>query len=211
MEMTNPWSTIPLGDYEHHMQHKSVVQAQLLSSLTKKYLQKHYPENILFLGISGGNGLEHIHPDKVKRVCGIDINQSYLDETEKRFSSKIKQLELINADINTSTQSYIKADLIWAALIFEYVDMDKALEFIARNAAESARMIVTIQYNNGANSVSQTGVETVKSVKDIFRVVNGDKLQNTASQFGFELMNLEENILPDGKSFFTYEFKKTLK
>src|ERR1700749_2730818 len=92
MDKTNAWNSIPLADYEQHMQHGSVAQAQLLNALTKKYLQKHHPESVLFLGISGGNGLEHIDINKTKTVYGIDVNQSYLDETKKRFGEKIGQL-----------------------------------------------------------------------------------------------------------------------
>jgi hypothetical protein len=208
MEKTNPWNNIPLDDYEQHMQHKDVAQSQLLNSLTNKYLQKHNPANILFLGISGGNGLEHIDVNKVKSICGIDINQSYLEETQKRFGNKIKQLELVNVDIGTSNKSFIKADLIWAALIFEYVDIERAFGFIENNADKSANLIITIQSNNGAGSVSQTGIETIKSVKDIFRTVDSKELQNSALKFGFELIGTEENTLPNGKSFITYEFVK---
>ena len=46
----NAWNNIPLDDYEQHMQHKDVAQSQLLNELTNKYLLKHRPENILFLG-----------------------------------------------------------------------------------------------------------------------------------------------------------------
>lgn len=206
MEKANPWIYIPLDDYEQHMQHKDVGQSQLLNYLTNKYLQKHNPENILFLGISGGNGLEHIDTNEVKRICGIDINNSYLKEAEKRFGVKIHQLELIKADIGTSNKSFIKADFIWAALIFEYVDIERAFGFIENNANKSANLIITIQSNNGAGSVSQTGIETIKSVKDIFRIVDREDLQNNAIKFGFQLIGSEENILPNGKSFLTYEF-----
>jgi hypothetical protein len=206
MEKANPWIYIPLDDYEQHMQHKDVGQSQLLNYLTNKYLQKHNPENILFLGISGGNGLEHIDTNEVKRICGIDINNSYLKEAEKRFRVKIHQLELIKADIGTSNKSFIKADFIWAALIFEYVDIERAFGFIENNANKSANLIITIQSNNGAGSVSQTGIETIKSVKDIFRIVDREDLQNNAIKFGFQLIGSEENILPNGKSFLTYEF-----
>jgi hypothetical protein len=40
----NAWNRIPLEDYEQHMQHETVTQAQLLNNLTNKYLQKHNPE-----------------------------------------------------------------------------------------------------------------------------------------------------------------------
>ena len=208
MEKENPWINIPLDDYEQHMQHKDVAQSQLLNSLINKYLQKHNPENILFLGISGGNGLEYVDTDKVKRICGIDINKSYLEETQKRFGNKIHQLELVKADINTSNESFIKADFIWSALIFEYVDMERAFRFIENNTDKFANLIITIQSNNGSGSVSQTGIETIKSVKDIFRIVNRKKLQTDALKFGFELIGSEENKLPNGKSFLTYEFGK---
>jgi len=68
MKRTNAWNNIPLEDYEQHMQHKDVAQSQLLSFLTIKHLLKHNPANILFLGISGGNGLGHIDVNSVKRI-----------------------------------------------------------------------------------------------------------------------------------------------
>lgn len=208
MNKANAWNLVPLDDYELHMQHNEVAQSQLLNKLTSKYLQKHRPEHLLFLGISGGNGLEHIDLNKVKTVYGIDINQSYLDMTQKRFGEKIKQLALVNADISTSNESFLKADFVWAALIFEYIDIQRGFEFIANNIAQSVKLIITIQSNNGNQSVSQTGVKSIQSVKEIFKVVNKDSLIRYASNTGFELLKLEENILPHGKSFLTYEFER---
>jgi LAS superfamily LD-carboxypeptidase LdcB len=210
MEKTNAWNSIPLDDYEWHMQHKDVAQSQLLNDLTNKYLKKHNPESVLFLGVSGGNGLEHIDINKVKRICGIDINKSYLEKTQKRFGEKIHQLELVNADIGISNESFIKADFIWGTLIFEYVDIERAFGFIENNADKSAKLIITIQSNNGLESVSSTGIESVKSVEEIFRIVDREDLQNNALKFGFELISSEENILPNGKSFLTYEFGREI-
>jgi hypothetical protein len=208
MDKTNSWNNIPLADYEQHMQHENVAQSQLLNYLTGKYLQKHSSESLLFLGVSGGNGLEYIDVNKAKQVCGIDINKSYLEETQRRFGEKIRQLTLVNADINSSNESFLKADFIWAALIFEYIDVQKGLKFICNNIAECAKLIITIQSNNGSQSVSQTGVESIKSVKDIFKIVDKDQLQINALAFGFKLIGSEENILPNGKSFITLEFEK---
>jgi len=208
MYKTNAWNSIPLEDYERHMQHKEVAQSQLLNHLTKKYLQKHNPESPLFLGVSGGNGLEHIDINKTKRVYGIDVNKSYLEETQKRFGEKIKQLVLAEADISTSNESFLKADFVWAALIFEYIDIQKGFEFIANNIGDFTRLIITIQSNNGNQSVSQTEIESIKYVKEIFKIVNKDHLQINALKFGFELIGSEENILPNGKSFLTYEFER---
>lgn len=208
MNQINPWNNIPLADYELHMQHKDVGQAQLLNALTGKYLNKINPEYVLFLGVSGGNGLEHINSDKVKRVCAIDINDSYLEETRKRFGEKIKQLDLVNTDIGSSNVSYIKADFVWAALILEYIDIKSFFEFITGNTEPNSRLIITIQSNNGVQSVSKTGVESIKTVGSIFKIIDGDDLQIKAMLFGFECVGSEENFLPNGKSLLTHEFSK---
>lgn len=209
MNETNPWNNIPLTDYELHMQHKDVGQSKLLNSLTGKYLEKYNPENVLFLGISGGNGLEHIDADRVKRVCAVDINNSYLDETRERFGEKIHQLDLINADISSSTISFIKADFVWAALIFEYIDIEKCFEFIKNNTDNYSKLVVTVQSNNGVQSVSKTGIESIKSVASIFKPVDKEDLQKIALTFGFKLVGSEENFLPNGKSLITYDFSKS--
>ncbi len=207
--MDNIWNTIPLEDYERHMQHESVGQSQLLNKLAKKYLKKLTPEIVLFLGISGGNGLEHIDNNVTSQVFGIDINQNYLDETEKRFKDQIPNLNLLNIDISSrNTKKLIKANLIWAALIFEYVEIDICFEFITNNIQENGYLIVTIQENNGVSSVSQTGIETIKSVGQIFKLVSESDLISIADKFGFRKIDFEENILPNKKSLKTYTFEK---
>nr|WP_314866075.1 hypothetical protein [uncultured Flavobacterium sp.] len=207
--MENVWNKIPLKDYEFHMQHNSVGQLHLLNDLTKKYLEKIHPKTVLFLGIAGGNGLEHINNNSTTNVFGIDINQNYLDETKKRFNNKISNLTLLNLDISSSnTIQLTKANLVWAALIFEYVEIDKCFEFITNNIQYKGYLVVTIQVNNGVNSVSQTGVETIKSVGEIFQLIEPKDLLSFAEKFGFVEIDFEENILPNKKSLKTYTFIK---
>jgi hypothetical protein len=207
--MDNAWNTIPLEDYELHMQHETVGQLQLLSNLTKKYLEKLNPETAMFLGIAGGNGLEHINNNVTNQVFGIDINQNYLDETKKRFKDKIPNLQLANIDISTKTTEKIAtANLIWAALIFEYVAADKCFEFINNNIQKNGFLVATIQENNGVSSISQTGIETIKSAGQIFRLISDSDLVSVADKFGFNKIDFEENVLPNGKSLKTYTFEK---
>lgn len=207
--MENVWTTIPLEDYELHMKHETVGQLQLLSNLTKQYLEKISPEIAMFLGVAGGNGLEHINNNITKEVFGIDINQKYLTQTQKRFQDQIPNLHLVNIDIATNTTKQItKANLIWAALILEYVDTHSCFEFINNNIQENGYLIVTIQKNNGESSISQTGIETIKSAGQLFKLIDESNLVSVAEKFGFQNTNLEENVLPNGKSLKTYTFKK---
>jgi hypothetical protein len=207
--MENVWNKIPLEDYELHMQHESVGQLHLLNNLTKKYLEKLSPETVMFLGIAGGNGLEHIDNNITRQVFGIDINQNYLDETKKRFKDQIQNLSLINIDISSrETEKITKANLIWAGLIFEYVETDTCFEFINDNIQENGYLVVTVQENNGVSSVSQTGIETIKSAGEIFRIIAESDLVSIADKFGFQKIDFEENILPNKKSLKTYTFVK---
>jgi hypothetical protein len=207
--MDNVWNTIPLEDYELHMQHETVGQLDLLSNLTKKYLRILNPEIVLFLGIAGGNGLEHIDNEVTSQVFGIDINQTYLDETKKRFKDKIPNLNLLNIDISSRVKKEItKANLIWAALIFEYVETDTCFEFINNNIQENGYLVVTIQENNGVSSVSQTGIETIKSAGQLFKLVSESDLVSVADKFGFVKTDFEEHILLNKKSLKTYTFEK---
>ncbi|HLA57484.1 MAG TPA: hypothetical protein VK622_01925 [Puia sp.] len=111
---SNPWLYIPLEDYETHMSHHLVGQSTLINALTKKYLDEINPETVIFLGIAGANGLEHIDNQTTQSVYGIDINQDYLDTAFKRFKHRIPSLQLMKLDITQRADSIFKADLIWA-------------------------------------------------------------------------------------------------
>jgi hypothetical protein len=202
------WNMIPLDDYEKHMRHDTVGQTQLLSELTRKYLEWLTPDITMFLGVAGGNGLEHIDNRVTHKVYGIDINKQYLTETKTRFESRIPNLELIDMDVSKSSIEIAKADLIWAALIFEYVDMRSCFRFINNNIQESGHVVITIQVNNGARSVSQSGVETVKLLGQIFKPVDATELLALAERFGFLEIKNEEHVLPNGKSLKTFCLKK---
>src|SRR5262245_49920061 len=129
----NPWTKIPISDYEQHMSHATVGQLSLLNELTKKYLDKIKPTSCLFIGIAGGNGLEHIDNRITNYVIGIDINQEYLDVSFNRYHERINSLQLFKLDITKDTSQICAADFIWAALIMEYTGIDKCLAFSMNN------------------------------------------------------------------------------
>jgi hypothetical protein len=202
----NPWLHIPLEDYERHMSHHLVVQSILLNLLTKKYLDEIKPETVIFLGITGGNGLEHIDNKITQSVYGIDINQDYLDTASNRYKHAIPSLQLVNMDITRHSESICKADFIWAALVLEYTGIDNALAFCINNMHKEGDLVVSIQSNNNIPSVSPTGIESVKKAGEIFSIVDSEELLRKAADAGYKLMEKEENILPNGKSIITCHF-----
>lgn len=203
----SPWNEIPLEDYENHMSHNSVGQLEVLNSLTKKYLNKIKPRTCLFLGVAGGNGLEHIDNTITQNVIGIDINQGYLDKAKERYEEIITSLKLIKFDITTDTKVFCKADFIWAGLVLEYTGIDKSLEFSINNLQRDGNLIISIQSNNGVQSVSQSGIESVQKVGSIFQLINPDILVQKAIKLGLKLIENEESFFPNGKSLKTFHFK----
>jgi hypothetical protein len=204
----NPWLEIPLEDYERHMSHHMVGQSHLLNSLTKKYLETIKPETVVFLGIAGGNGLEHIDEQYTKTVIGIDINQDYLDAAFKRYTDRIASLQLLNLDIVKHPECICQADLIWAALILEYTGTEKALAFCGNNIRRGGHIVISIQSNNNRTSVSATGIESVKKAGTIFSAVDPGALTGKADEAGYKLIGKEENELPNGKSIISFHFVK---
>ncbi|OMQ08948.1 class I SAM-dependent methyltransferase [[Flexibacter] sp. ATCC 35103] len=204
---SSPWNEIPLEDYENHMSHNSVGQLEILNFLTKKYLDKIKPKICLFLGVAGGNGLEHIDNAITQNVIGIDINQDYLNKAKERYIGKITSLELINFDITTNAKVFCKADFIWAGLVLEYTGIDKSLEFSISNLQAGGNLIISIQSNNGVQSVSKSGIESLQKVRSIFQLIDPDTLVSKAIEKGLKLIENEESFFPNGKSLKTFHFK----
>jgi hypothetical protein len=198
------WNQVSLADYENHMKHDTVGQLQLLNILTQKYLSKYRPKNPLFLGIAGGNGLEHIDSASVHQVVGIDINEEYLHQTEIRFKDILPQLKLIKCNVDETTECVIKSDLIWAALFLEYVDLNNCIQFMLNNLSEKGLIIVTIQSNNGNGAISQSGIEGVKVLSGQFKRIDREIVLNAMNGYRLNLTWEEENQLPNGKTFLTF-------
>ncbi|MDD2302859.1 MAG: methyltransferase type 11, partial [Eubacteriales bacterium] len=68
--MNHPWEEINLTDYENHMKLDSVMQLQVMNDVMKAQLSDYPLQTVMILGVAGGNGLEHVTSDKIKRVYG---------------------------------------------------------------------------------------------------------------------------------------------
>jgi hypothetical protein len=180
-----------------------VAQAQTLSRLTKVYLRLLRPGKVIFVGIAGGNGLEHIDPADTTSVIGIDISQHYLKETFARFGRRIPGLRLLKLDIAKRQPTIVRADMIWAALVLEYTGVRSALDFAANNLRSGGSLVVTIQCNNGVTAVSPTGITTVQSAAALYHAVEEEELLGAAAGMNLAVTHREESFLPNRKSFKT--------
>ena len=204
----SPWDQIPLADYEAHMSNEQVGQLRLLSQLTETYLDLLRPGSAIFLGIAGGNGLEHIDNAITRSVIGIDISQNYLAEVFRRYGDRIPGLRLLKLDVSRTPDTIIRGDMIWAGLVLEYIGIDATLTFARNNLRPGGNLVATIQSNNGITAVSPTGVTSVQRAAGICQTVEEDELTRRFLDGGFTRKGREENFLPNGKSFKTFVFSR---
>ena len=128
----NPWTEIPLADYEGHMSLPAVGQAQMLDALFGQDLRAYAPESVAVLGCAGGNGFKHLIGSRAKRVVGVDINPLYLKELADRFGASIPGLELVCGDLLDASVNFPPVQLVHAALVFEYVNPARLLPRIRK-------------------------------------------------------------------------------
>lgn len=141
----NPWLDIPWQDYEGHMAHTNVRQSQFLSDVFRGVLREYKPNSIAVLGCATGNGFEHLDPAVIHRVTAVDINPYYLEILNMRFGSEISGLELICDDLATCELEAEAYDLVYCALIFEYLEPRSIIEKIALWLRPHGKFVVVLQ------------------------------------------------------------------
>jgi SAM-dependent methyltransferase len=142
--MNNPWLDVPLSDYEAHMSLPTVAQAEMLAAQFSDALRMFLPESVAVIGCAGGNGFDRI-PSATKRVVGVDINPSYIASASFRYQGSIPGLEFHVADIQSAPLAFDPVDLIFAALVFEYVSLPAALSNLSRVCRPGGRLVSVLQ------------------------------------------------------------------
>ena len=197
----NAWLDIPLEDYEAHMALPSIGQARMLSDQLQLLTARKSPRSIAVAGCAGGNGLERLGPG-VTRIVAIDINPAYLAALEARHSAPLPGLEVHCADVESPALTFEPVDLIYAGLIFEYVDAAAALATFKRNARPGAALAVLLQLpGEGQDAVSPSPYRTLSKLAGSMRLVPPAQLQRAAAAAGFVLEDLRVIGLNSGRRF----------
>ncbi|KAB2840664.1 MAG: class I SAM-dependent methyltransferase [Melioribacteraceae bacterium] len=205
----NPWLEIKLNDYESHMALSSIRQAQYLSGVFAQAVQKYSVKSVAILGCAGGNGLEIISNSNIDRVVCVDINPAYIGVAKERFSSKFRQGEFLCADILSSSFSFKPVDLIFAGLIFEYVDYNIALANISKVINQSGKLVAVLQLpSESISEISPSQYTSLNKLSEIFNFVSPNGFQEAAKLHQFEIIESKRITLESGKSFQEMIFEK---
>jgi ubiquinone/menaquinone biosynthesis C-methylase UbiE len=208
-DATNPWLLIPADDYEGHMSDENVGQLQALNKIFGDVLKIYSPESLCVLGCTTGNGFENIIPAITKKITGMDLNEKYLEILRERFGKKITGMELICADLNDIILPEESFDMIYAALIFEYIETQKALENIYRSLKKNGKLVAVLQVKNEKMSaVSKTQYQSLKLLSPCFNYVDSNLFGNYTERVGLTKEKSYEYDLKTGKKFFVGVFIK---
>src|SRR5215831_13655042 len=209
--MSNPWLSIPLKDYEGHMSSPGVQQLTALAELFKRALDYCVPGSVAVLGVAGGNGLEQINCEATKRIVGVDINQRYLNEVDRRFGSgRLAGLELYCRDLAEGDLSTPPVALVHAALIFEHAGLGLALEHALYLVAPGGRFSVVLQApSKHEEGVTPTGYTSMQTLKKDFALIDCEEFQCLLREKGFELVEQEDWPLPGGKALWLGVFAQS--
>ena len=204
--MSNLWLDIPLEDYEGHM--AEVLQLPVLAELFKCALDHFRPESVAVLGIAGGNGLEQINRSVTKRIVGVDINQHYLDEVQRRFRTMVG-LELHCRDLSQQEFNLAPVAMVHAALIFEHVGLGAALENAVALVAPAGRLSIVLQLPSvEEQGVAPTRYISIQTLKRDFALIDREEVQRLLRLKGFQLVEQEHRSLPAGKALWLGVFAR---
>lgn len=205
--MRNAWLDLPLDDYEAHMALPYVGQAQLLSELLGEALTRYVPRSIALLGCAGGNGFERVITSPVERVIGIDINPAYIERAHARFGHRIAELRLFAGDLETDDFLFKPVELVFAGLLFEYVDVAKVLLQIHSMLQKRGVLMTVIQLPSAIADVTPSPYTTLGILSGALRLVSPSRLVGLAQDTGFHLE--EEHLVRSagGKDFFVQAFR----
>jgi len=216
INLDNPWLRIKAEDYDLHMGHVNVAQLQMLNLIMKEQFNI-IPEELrpmseyAILGITNGNGLEHIDSMKIGKVIGIDINKAFLDECLQRYGYLGKRLELLQIDLIKEKKSVImnliRPQLIISNLLIEHIHLDNFIDILQKLPKQNRIVSCVIQYNQDGIIASTSGHEHVfNEILPMVEEVNENDIIQSMQILGYALELRKEYILSNRKIFIRLDF-----
>ncbi|MBR6872072.1 MAG: methyltransferase type 11 [Ruminococcus sp.] len=206
--MNNPWESISLSDYENHMSLGSVGQLQKLNLLMKAQLSSYPVSTALILGVAGGNGLEHIDPEKYRAVYGVDINGDYLRATGERFPGLSDVLRLLRIDLLSETDKLPRAQLLIADLLIEYIGFEAFKKAVMQAAPEYVSCVIQINTGEGDWVSDSPYLHAFDGLDAVHHLTEEDALTAAMKEIGYSIILRGSEALPNGKALLRLDYRK---
>jgi len=205
----SPWLDIPLADYEGHMALPEIAQARMLADEIESAVRQHAPSSVAIIGCSGGNGFERLIGTTVERIVGIDINPAYVAAAQARFGKQLPKLALYVADIQDALPDIMPTEMIFAGLIFEYVNLRAAMYNLWPLCAPGGTLVAVLQAPGAeAKPVSPSPYRSLQRLAPAMRLRDAREVKDVAAEAGFAPATTRSLTSPSGKSFIVLSFHR---
>lgn len=204
--MKNPWEEIRLSDYENHMSLDSVKQLQTMNNIMKKQLDAYPVSTAMILGIAGGNGLEHVDPEKYSTIYGIDINEDYLQAVSDRFKDLGDTLHCLRIDLINEPEKLPSADLLIANLLIEYIGYGAFQDAVREVSPEYVSCVIQINTDT-ENWVSDSPyIHAFDGLDAVHRQMDETSLTDALKEIGYREILKEIYDLPNAKALVRLDY-----
>lgn len=207
--MDNPWLQIPAVDYEGHMSSPDVDQLSFLGNTFREALEVHDCRTVALLGCATGNGLEHINSETTIRVTAVDIHPGYLEILRQRYEGSVPGLEIMKADLGTCELDSQAYSLIYAGLVFEYLDPGKVLPQIAGWLQLDGVLVTVLQLPaKHLKMVTDTPYASIRKLEAIMKLISPQDFKAMAGDAGLYEKKAGIVALDSGKHFYVGTYTK---
>jgi hypothetical protein len=206
--MPNPWEEISLDDYEKHMSLDSVRQLQAMNSIMQEQFNTYPAETAMVLGIAGGNGLEHVRPEKFRKVYGVDINADYLRAVSERYTELSGILECLHIDLVNEVEKLPQAQLLIANLLIEYIGYGAFQRAVLQTAPEYVSCVIQINTDEEQWVSESPYLRAFDRLDEVHHQMEEKALTAAMKEIGYSLILQTTYPLPNGKALVRLDFQK---
>ena len=204
--MSNPWEEISLDDYENHMSLDSVRQLQAMNSIMQEQFNSYPAETTMVLGIAGGNGLEHVRPEKFRKVYGVDINADYIRAVSQRDTQLSGILECLHIDLVNEVEKLPQAQLLIANLLIEYIGYGAFQRAVLQTAPEFVSCVIQINTDEEQWVSESPYLRAFDRLDEVHHQMEKKALTAAMEEIGYSLILQKSEPLPNGKALVRLDF-----
>ena len=205
--LENAWLRIPARDYEAHM--TEIGQAAALRAIFARVYADVRPRRMLVLGCTTGRDLALLDPDVTTTAVGVDVNPAYLALAREELARLGRTVELVPGDCLEVDLPSSAFDLVYAALLVEYVDPTALFQRIAAWLAPGGVCAVVSQNpEEGVAAVSKTDYDSLHVLDGRMSLVSPEQLVAFAAPPELARTSLRTVPLPGEKTFSVSTFRR---
>jgi len=187
----------------------NVAQLSFLAKTFKEALENHDCNTIALLGCATGNGLEYVKNEVTQRVTAVDINPEYLEILRQRYNDSVPGLEIVKDDLEKCRMEEQAYSLIFAGLVFEYLEPRTLLQKIAKWLRMDGIMVSVLQLPaKNLSGVTETPYTSLKALDSIMNLIDPKQFKIIATDVGLMEIEEKEITLETGKSFYIGTYQK---